>query len=111
MTPTTLHHPARNPKNLARNPLKGQHPSATSPNPEIMHVSERKLTPRRRLEAIEKKNVAPPGVCSVRRVKAGLAGRGRLGRPPGFRREAGWPPVAGVYNSGGSFKASSIDFL
>jgi hypothetical protein len=33
MTPTTLHHPARNPKNLARNPLKGQHPSATSRNP------------------------------------------------------------------------------
>jgi hypothetical protein len=32
MTPTILHHPARNPKNLARNPLKGQHPSPTSRN-------------------------------------------------------------------------------
>ena len=46
MTPTTLHHPARNPKNLARNPLKGQHPSATSRDPGKMHVSERKRTPR-----------------------------------------------------------------
>jgi hypothetical protein len=44
MTPTTLQHPARNPKNLARNPLKGQHPSATSCNPGKMHVSERKWT-------------------------------------------------------------------
>jgi hypothetical protein len=35
-------HPAAKAKNLARNPLKRQHPSATSRNPGKMHVSKGK---------------------------------------------------------------------
>ena len=75
MTLTTLHHPAQNPKNLARNPLKGQHPSATSRNPGKMHVSERKRTPRRHLEAIDFFGIAPPAFVSYR-WQSGLVGLG-----------------------------------
>jgi hypothetical protein len=37
-------HPAAKAKNLARNPLKRLHPSATSRNPGKMHISKGKQT-------------------------------------------------------------------
>jgi hypothetical protein len=42
-------------ENLARNPLKGQHPSATSRNPGKMHVSKGKRTRARAFDGLQKK--------------------------------------------------------